>query len=301
MSFRSLNNCVRYLPFTLGCVLLLSATTCAYTVVMNGGKRIEIPKQFEVSRTTVTYEVALRTNVTLQLSAIDIQATEHANNELPGSFLQRAESATAATQTTASMRLSSTQAKRRVVTDRDLEPYKRARLESEAAYEKRRIALGLPSLEESRRRAALAEAALDEIIARRRQEEQENHRRERDVELQAEMAAISAQVNALNYEYAQYGSYWPGGSIAIANRAFGPVNSRLRFGFQRRFSSGFAQGSPCGFNPGISCIQAFPFGLNQEFFPRRGLTFVAPGTNVGGHSFGAPGGGLVFVSPAPRH
>ncbi len=298
MSFSIVTNAARRFLLTLAVVLLVSSMASAYTVIMRGGRRIEIPDRFTVTRTTLTYEAVAGINVTLQMTAIDIPATERANSEPPGSLLKRAEPPATAPQTTSGLQAPRVQAKPRTVTDRDLERYRRARLESEAAYEKRRIELGLPSLEESRRRAAREEAALDEIIARRRQEEWENYRRERDVELQAEMAAINAKVNALNYRSGPYG---PGGFFAIGDGAFGPVNSRFRLGFHRRFPFGFIQGSPCGFNPGISCIQAFPFGLNQEFFPRRGLIFVAPGTNVGGHSFGAPGGGRVLVSPGPRH
>src|ERR1041384_3311291 len=62
----------------------------AYTVVMRGGKRIEIPSTFSVTNSTLTYEVSPGIQVTLATAAIDIPATEKANNELPGSFLRRA-------------------------------------------------------------------------------------------------------------------------------------------------------------------------------------------------------------------
>jgi hypothetical protein len=258
----------------------------AYTIVMRGGKRIEIPAQFLVTSTTLTYAVAAGMNVTLQMAAIDIPATERANNEPPGSFLKRANLPSVTPQV-------STTAKPHIVTNRDLETYARARRESEVAYERRRIELGLPSLEESRRRAERDQAALDEIVARRRQAEAENYWREREAELQAEMAA--ARINALNSASAE--PYWPAGFIAIDNGTFGPFGSRFRFGLQRRFPFGFNQGSPCGFNPSPSCLLShpFPFGFNQQFFRSRPTILVAP--NAGGRRFG----GGVLVNPGRRH
>ena len=60
----------------------------------------------------------------------------------------------------------------RTITSRDLEPYERARVKSEAAWAKRQKELGLPSLEETRRELARREAALDEFLARKRLEEE---------------------------------------------------------------------------------------------------------------------------------
>jgi hypothetical protein len=72
-------------------ILMLCATASAYTVVMRGGRRIEIPAQFSVTKTTLTYEAAPGIQITLQMAAIDITATERANNETPGSLLSRVE------------------------------------------------------------------------------------------------------------------------------------------------------------------------------------------------------------------
>ena len=72
----------------LSLILMLCATASAYTVVMRGGRRIEIPAQFSVTKTTLTYEAAPGIQITLQMAAIDITATERANNETPGSLLK---------------------------------------------------------------------------------------------------------------------------------------------------------------------------------------------------------------------
>jgi hypothetical protein len=292
MRFTTLKKTATRFLLSLWVILLVSVMASAYTIVMRGGKRIEIPAQFTVTRTTLSYEVASGINVTLQMAAIDVPATERANNEPPGALLKRA-SANAALQSARPAQDVPTSTKRRIVTNRDLETYARARRESEAAYERRRIELGLPSLEESRRRAQRDEAALDEIIARRRQEESENYWRERQAELQAEMAA--ARINALNSAYAE--PYWPDGFTGINNGAFGPFGSRFRFGFHPRFPSAFNQGSPCGFNPSPSCLLGHPFAFdfNHQFFPQHGTILVAPGTNVGGRR--GFGGRQVLVGP----
>src|SRR5262245_49933375 len=85
------------------CLLfVLAVTTSAYSIVMRSGKRIEIPDRFNVTNLTLTYETAPGFWVTLQMSAIDIPATERANNERPGSLLGRAtqEQPTPTSQTT---------------------------------------------------------------------------------------------------------------------------------------------------------------------------------------------------------
>lgn len=168
----------------------------------------------------------------------------------------------------------------RTITNRELEPYERARVRSEAAWEKRQKELGLPSLEETRRELARREAALDEFLARKRLEE-ELIRRERAAELRAEVAA---RMSANYYQGEQY--YWP--------TAFLPVNGIFPS------HSRFRQGSPCGFNPSPSCLLSHPFSLfNQGAFPRRRTIIAAPigapKTIVGG----APRGG--FVIPGRRN
>lgn len=164
----------------------------------------------------------------------------------------------------------------RTITNRDLEPYQRSRVRSEAAWEKRQKELGLPSLEETRRELARREAALDEFVARKRLEE-EVIRREREAELRAKMAA---RMSATYYHGEQY--YWPTAILPV-DGVF-PSHSRFR------------QGSPCGFNPSPSCLLTHPFSLfNQGAFPARRTIIVAPRTTVRGARGGA------FVIPGRRH
>ena len=163
----------------------------------------------------------------------------------------------------------------RTITNRDLEPYERARIRSEAAWEKRQKELGLPSLEETRRELARREAALDEFVARKRLEEEV--RREREAKLRAEMAA---RMRATYYQGEQY--YWPTAILPVD----GVFPSHFRF----------RQGSPCGFNPSPSCLLTHPFPLfNQGAFPSRRTIIVAPRTILRG----GRGGG--FVIPGRRH
>lgn len=164
----------------------------------------------------------------------------------------------------------------RTISNRDLEPYERSRVRSEAAWEKRQKELGLPSLEETRRELTRREAALDEFLARKRLEER-LIRLEREAELRAEMAA---RTRATYHQGEQY--YWP--------TAIQPVDGFFPF------RSRFRQGSPCGFNPSPSCLLTHPFSLSSHgAFPARRTIIVAPRTIVRG----ARGGG--FVIPGRRH
>ena len=161
-------------------LLLMTLLTCsvvnAYTIVMRDGRRVTIPNEFEVGPATLTYKVSSDIQITLQLAAIDVSATEKANKETSGSFLKRAKRVE---QTPASVVARPTA--RSVVTNSDLEKFRQAREASEVAYEKRRKELGLPSVEESRQ-AVMAQgertqATLEDI--RTRQDESENYWRSR--------------------------------------------------------------------------------------------------------------------------
>jgi hypothetical protein len=85
---------------------------------------------------------------------------------------------------------------RRTITNRDLESSMRRRRESELAYDRRRKELGLPSVQESRRK----EAAESELIARElaqtqvAQSETETYWRERAAALRTEMAALDSEI-----------------------------------------------------------------------------------------------------------
>ena len=62
----------------------------AYTVVLRDGRRVEIPNEFTVTNSTLTYDVGNGIQVTLQLNTVDIAATERANGEARGALLNKA-------------------------------------------------------------------------------------------------------------------------------------------------------------------------------------------------------------------
>ena len=141
----------------------------AYTIVFRDGHHIEVPGMFEVGNTTVTYELAPGINKTLQLALIDIVATERANLETPGSFFKHAQQPAIASPAPLIQRAA------RTLTNLDLEPIRQRRIESEKGYEKRRIELGLPTIEETRQRQAAEE---EETLALARQRAAEDARNE---------------------------------------------------------------------------------------------------------------------------
>ena len=98
----------------------------AYTIVMRDGRRVEIPNEFTVTNSTLTYEVSNGFQVTMQLNAVDIAATERANGEPTGSLLQKAGAPTSIPKTVQTQARAS-----RSITNRDLEAYRKARVDGE--------------------------------------------------------------------------------------------------------------------------------------------------------------------------
>lgn len=204
----------------------------AYTVVMRGGRRIEIPAKFAVTDSTLTYEVSPGIQVTLATAAIDIAATEKANNELPGSFLRRAHLDEHIAQSALPRNMPS-----RTITNRDLEATAQRRRASELAYENRRRQLGLPSLEESRRQAAAESAAMaaDLEQAQAAKQESESYWRARATALRTEIAVLDGELDyvRLQLDYPTYpaNSFWFSSPITIG--PFASFNQRPFFGGQR--------------------------------------------------------------------
>jgi len=165
---------------------------------MRGGKRIEIPAKFLVTASTLTYEAGPGIQITLQLAAIDIPATEKANNEVAGALLRRiaiaGENSSAQNQAAENKTIPSA---RRTITNRDLEASMVRRRQSELAYEKRRQELGLPSVAESRRRAEIESVQIrSELEATRSVErESEGYWRTRAAALRTEIAALDAELD----------------------------------------------------------------------------------------------------------
>lgn len=185
----------------LALFLLLPAAAAAYTIVLRGGRRVEIPATFTVTKWTLTYEAAPGINVTLQMATIDIPATERANNEPPGALLRRAELSPKA----AGAKVAQPRATRRELTRQDIENARAARARSEREYERRRAELGLPSLEETRRRAEEETRRLGELSRQAQAEEAqaESYWRARAGELRTEMAALDAQISYVRARLAE--------------------------------------------------------------------------------------------------
>lgn len=154
----------------------------AYTVVMRDGRRVEIPNEFTVTNSTLTYDVGNGMQVTIQLNTVDIAATERANGGSRGSLLQRADvPAVLAPQTPRT-------SVGRTITNADLEKFRQARVQNED----QRKQLGLPSLEERQQEvAAIADRTLEQV--RRMREQEEAYWRSRAEALRAEAAANEAR------------------------------------------------------------------------------------------------------------
>ncbi|HKQ99545.1 MAG TPA: hypothetical protein VJT09_02660 [Pyrinomonadaceae bacterium] len=263
--------------------LLLPAAAFAYTIVLRGGRRVEIPADFTVTKLTLTYESAPGINITIQMSTIDIAATEQANNEPSGALLRRAEQVQSLKATTTPARQP-----RRELTKQDIEAARLARQRSEQEYERRRQELGLPSLEETRRRNAEETERLKKDARQRRMEvaEAESYWRTRAAELRAELAALDAQINYVRASLSETPEYSAAGAYGFVT-GFVP-------GFPRRHPAtrfpvvtghpGFMRGNGAGTQ--VAGFLAFGGSttqgrvqLNTGFagrgFGRRGL--MAPG------------------------
>src|ERR1043165_9776816 len=96
----------------------------AYTIVMRDGRRVEIPNEFTVTGSTLTYELGKGIQRTIQLNTVDISAAERANGEAQGALLTRANAPKAVAPQT------SRAAAQRSITNADLEKYRQARLEN---------------------------------------------------------------------------------------------------------------------------------------------------------------------------
>ena len=70
---------LRRVFFAVVFLALTVSAVNAYTVVMRDGRRVEIPNEFTVTNSTLTYEVSNGFQVTIQLNTVDIAATERAN------------------------------------------------------------------------------------------------------------------------------------------------------------------------------------------------------------------------------
>lgn len=179
-------------------VLICSIAASAYTLVLRSGVRGEIPDEFTLTRTTLTYELSPGFTQTIMVSSIDIPATERANNQPYGSFFkQRALTPVDPQSPQTSPPAEPPSRAVKTVTNSDLAAFRQRRIESEKAYEKRRLQLGLPTVAESRRRQAAAEADFRAELRERSfaDKEEERYWRTRARELRTEIAAVNNQIN----------------------------------------------------------------------------------------------------------
>ncbi len=192
---------------TLLFMLLPVISASGYTIVRHDGRRIEIPSNFTVTSVTLTYQVADGIQITLLLAAIDIPATEKANNESPGSLLRRAERSPVLTARAAT----------RSITNRDLEATASRRRQSEQSYEARRKELGLPSVEESRKMAEAQSVATKRELQEKRnlEAESEVYWRTRANALRTEIAEVDAELNYVRTRLEEVPSVWTGGFTSI--------------------------------------------------------------------------------------
>src|SRR5689334_15327853 len=163
--------------------LFLTVTVAnAYTVVMRDGRRVEIPNEFTVTTSTLTYDAGSGMQVTIQLNTVDIAATERANGETQGAFLSKANAPVERTPQTVRA------GAQRSITNADLEKFRRARVESESQREQ----LGLPSMEQRQAEvAAIEDRTLEQVRSMRAQEDA--YWRNRTEALRAQMAVDEAQ------------------------------------------------------------------------------------------------------------
>jgi hypothetical protein len=196
----------------IGLNLFIAITASAYTLVFRDGRRIEIPSEFVLTRTTLTYELSPGFNQTLLLTLVDIAATERANGESLGGFFKHREAA--ATTTPSPSQPVGPAVK--TLTNFDLDAVRQRRVESEQAYESRRKQLGLPTLEESRRRQD-AEAAEMRELARTKAEtnaRDEAYWKGRARELRNEIATVDSQISYLR------GRVYDANQSAMQNRGW---------------------------------------------------------------------------------
>jgi hypothetical protein len=230
----------RVIARRLCCVIGLLVVSCAaaeaYTIVMRDGRQLEIPAQFVVTPSTLTYEVSPGMQITLNILAIDIAATEKINNEPAGSFMRRGASGQV------SATKSRTAPPRTTITNHQLGPLMARRRASEAAYEIHRRELGLPSSEESRRKAAEELTAVSNELreARVAQQATEAQWRERAFTLRSEIAAVDAELQYVRVQIDQPTFPYTTGAFpaAVSVSTFGGVGGIGAFGPQGGFGRG---------------------------------------------------------------
>jgi hypothetical protein len=279
-------------------VFIFAVVASAYTLVFRNGQRIEIPDEFTLTRTTLTYEISPGFQKTILVSLIDIGATERANNEPWGSFFKHREQKSVDPQPSPPSQIQSSQPSQRspqatrTVTNSDLVAIRQRRIESEKAYEQRRLQLGLPTVAESRRRQAEEEADFREQLRDRAaaNKQEEVYWRTRARELRTEIAMVDNQIsyvrgriNELNESSSSRGSWtsiyplWPdygpwSGNGRWGRRGnrppriiFGP-GSQYPYGYPNQYPYGYPNQYPYGY-PNQYPYPQYPYGYPNGQYP----------------------------------
>ena len=276
-------------------ILVFVCSAAAYTVVMRGGKRVEVPAGFLVTATTLTYEASPGIQISLQLAGIDIPATEKANNEPAGALLRRREMVRndLRAQDQIQVNRATAYSARRTITNRDLEATEQRRRQSELAYEKRRQELGLPTVAESRLRAEREAAQIREELAVTRfsQENSEAYWRGRASTLRTEMAALDAEINYVLARLEDSPNPQWGGFTSVSVAPFIVTNSSFgNFGSRRLFFPGAIPHRPL-----INSAPQFGPRLAARVGFGRGATHAQVLLNNGGRRhFGSSSVGFAF-------
>ncbi|HUQ32256.1 MAG TPA: hypothetical protein VM095_09050, partial [Pyrinomonadaceae bacterium] len=126
-------------------------------------------------------------------------------NEPASSLLRRAQPQSQQPQAAANAANTRARPSRRELTPLDIEAARRARAQSEQAYERRRVELNLPSLEDARRSTEEETSRLAETARQIRLDEAqaESYWRERAGQLRTEIATLDAQINYVRARLAE--------------------------------------------------------------------------------------------------
>jgi hypothetical protein len=188
---------LKRLAASLALLILLPVAASAYTVVLRDGRSVEIPSGFSVTPAGITYEYAPGLYVTIQMTSIDVAATERANGEPQGSLLARTRAKPRTAPSSVSSSASGNSA--RTLTDKELEGVRKRREAAEAQYEQRRRELGLPSVEDTRLKREEELRRMNEMAAQSDAEEAqaESYWRERAEELRTALAVNEAEMRYL--------------------------------------------------------------------------------------------------------
>lgn len=160
-----MNNLSKRILWMMGAflvALVLPISVAAYTVVLRSGQRVQIPDRFVVTEAGITYATAPRMEITIQMSVINVAATEAANREPNGALRARIGDRPEPLSVEPGRIQRPANVARRTLTNIDLEPYRKAREANEQAFDQLAAARGLPNLAEIRRRQAAEDALMAE-------------------------------------------------------------------------------------------------------------------------------------------